>query len=75
MWLVALLINALTADPTVFIGLEWQRQFPYPFAVAYTAIFLTVYSLIYVGWITWLVGGCVGALIAWLAGRWRARAS
>ena len=74
MWLVALLINALTVDPTVFLGLEWQRQFPIPFAVVYAAIFFPVYSLIYVGWITGLVGGCVGALLAWLAGRWRARA-
>ncbi|MBF6589305.1 MAG: hypothetical protein IVW57_02090 [Ktedonobacterales bacterium] len=74
MWFFALLINALTADPTVFIGLEWQRQFPIPFVVMYGAIFFPFYSLIYVGWITGLVGGCVGALLAWLAGRWRARA-
>jgi hypothetical protein len=73
-WPIALLINELTADPTVFIGLEWQRQFPFPFAVAYAAIFFPFYSLIYVGWITGLVGGCVGALVAWLARRWRARA-
>jgi hypothetical protein len=75
MWLIALLINALSADPTVFIGLAWQRQFSFPFAALYAAIFFPFYSLIYVGWITGLVGGCVGALVAWLAGRWRARAS
>lgn len=74
MWPVALLINALTADPAAFIGFEWQRQFPYPYAVAYAAIFFTLYGLIYVGWITGLVGACVGALLAWLVGRWQARA-
>jgi hypothetical protein len=69
MWLFAFLINALTATPTVFIGLEWQPQFPTPLAVVYVAIFFPFYSLIYVGWITGLIGGCVGALLAWLAGR------
>lgn len=73
MWFFALLINALTADPTVFIGLAWQHQFPIPVAVVYEAIVFAFYSLIYVGWITGLVGGCVGALLAWLAGRRRAR--
>lgn len=74
MWFIALLINNLTADPSGFIGINWHFQLPTPLAEMVETMFFMFYGLFYVGWITSLVGGCVGAALAWVGAWWRKNA-
>lgn len=70
-WLLALLINGLTGNPSGFLGTTWQGQSPAPVIELVGSVFFSIYSLIYVGWITSIVGGIVGGALAWQGARWR----
>ena len=75
-WYVALVLAFLTGQPTV-AGILVNN----PLQNVVAAVFLGTVSLIYTGWLTALVGGAVGGVIALLQSvsgcreRWRAALS
>jgi hypothetical protein len=64
MWFVALLTNRVAGDPGGFIGINWHFQLPIVLAELVQMIFFTFYGLVYVGWITALIGGDVSGGLA-----------
>ena len=75
-WYIALVLAFFTGEPTVAGLLVFN-----PLQDLLASLFLAPFSLIYVGWITALVGGVAGGAITLLqsaygcSGRWRAALS